>query len=175
MTEEDAWQEVRECAIASQTSPEIIIIHAKAEGLGPQSIIDRYYRAWEIRDDFPHLQSFPFGYFAATPPGFVDVRMLYQNEEPIWWVDILRTPYRINDVETFTDQRLDGAVAYLREHARELFQAARSAQLEDSDRHHIGSWVQATPLWKHLTAEAERRQDAGGRSPIVAMRQSTGG
>lgn len=92
MTEEDTPQEARECAIASRISPKIIVIHAKAEGPGTQSIIDRYYRAWEIRDDFPHLQSFPFGYFAATPPGFVDVGMLYQNEEPIWWVDILRTP-----------------------------------------------------------------------------------
>ncbi|WP_263298903.1 hypothetical protein [Leifsonia poae] len=40
MIEKAGWQEVRACAIASQTIPEGIVIRAKAEGLGPQSIID---------------------------------------------------------------------------------------------------------------------------------------
>lgn len=170
MTEDEAWDELRECAIASNTDPRVIIAHAKAIGIGPRALIDRYYMATDIRVNFPKLHSFPFGNFAATPPGFIDIRMLFQREKPIWWLDILRTPYPLDDTELFTDALLDGALAYLKGNADRLLDAARAAALVDGEQGNPAEWIERTPLWRELVQEADRRAEGPGRSPIVAMR-----
>ncbi|MFE4951062.1 hypothetical protein ACFQ9V_13250 [Leifsonia sp. NPDC056665] len=169
MTDRDAWDEVRECALAANTNPAIIITQAKADGIAPEVVVSRFHNAWAIRHEYPDQAFLPFGFFAATPPGFFDIRTLFQRDEPIWWVDILRSPFQIEDTKNFTDARLDGAIAYLRDHAGELLKGAIAAQLAPDDLEDGQNWIRRTPLWRDLHDEIERRRQGEGRSPIVAM------
>lgn len=149
------WSNVSRCCREAKVNGDAVIARAIARGISPELIVEAFHRAHELTYQYEEVGELPpFELFEAFPPGAIDLRIFDQE---VWWVDLLRTPYRIYIPRSFTNEHLVAVIEYLTEHSAE-FHAAHQATfpartlLEDP---HL--WLEATVLMRALREIASMR------------------
>lgn len=157
------WDAVRRWCVAIDVDADTIIDRAQRNGISAGEILRRFERAATLRWMLPPTLEFPLEVFRATPPGKMDIRILYQEGHPRWWVDILGTVFAIEDREAFTGEHLNAVLDHLRARAPALYSTALNAYPRLPHGQDPHEWIERTPLWGALINERLRR--ASGTQP----------
>jgi len=149
------WEEVLAHAVASGVDGEGLIARAQARGVSAELVIEAFRRADQLGQEFDRRGLLPpFEAFEAFPPGSIDVRVFDQE---VWWVDVLRIPYRICFPQSFTDEHLLNVVAYLVENAEDHHRAYGLTVPWGTVPTDPTRWLEQTILMRALKDQAQGR------------------
>jgi len=150
------WNQVAECCRQARVNGDAVIARAIARGASPEVTVEAFHRAHELTRQYEEAGELPpFELFEAFPPGAIDLRIFDQE---VWWVDLLRTAYRIYNPRSFTNEHLVAVIEYLTEHSAEFhaaYQATFPARTLLEDPY---LWLEATVLMRALREIASMRR-----------------
>jgi hypothetical protein len=121
----------------------------------PATRVDAHFAAADTDEDWTPDS---FEDFEALPPGRFDARVFDQD---IYWVDMLRQPYRITDDTHFVTEHLHAVIEFVRVEGHRWISPA-DTDLDDtftveSYKDSVRRTIEETPLMRALLAEADRR------------------
>lgn len=145
-----------QCCRDARVPGDAVIARALARGVSPELVVEAFHRAHELTRQYEEAGELPpFELFEAFPPGAIDLRIFDQE---VWWVDLLRTAYRIYLPHSFTNEHLVAVIEYLTEHSAEFraaYQYTFPARSLPEDPHR---WLESTVLMRALREIASMRR-----------------
>jgi len=142
------WNQVAECCRQARVNGDAVIARALARGVSPEVIVEAFHRAHELTRQYEEVGELPpFELFEAFPPGAIDLRIFDQE---VWWVDLLRTAYRIYNPHSFTNEHLVAVIDYITAWATEFHAAYQLAFPTRTLPEDPEEWLESTVLMRAL-------------------------
>jgi len=151
----EGWETVRVLARTVGVDGSVIVQAATRAQTSADQVIEAFHRAAVLRAwyDERELEA-PFEHFESLPPGAFDSRIFDQE---VWWVDILRRPFRVVFPAQFTDEHLRHVLAFL-ENRCATFRLQYCETFPDravpEDEH---AWLESRVLVRALREQASMR------------------
>lgn len=150
------WNQVARCCRQARVNGDAVIARAIARGVSPELIVEAFHRADELTRQYEEVREVPpFELLEAFPPGAIDLRIFDQE---VWWVDLLRTAYRIYIPQSFTNEHLVNVIDYLTEWAAEFHQAYQLTFPTRTIAEDPEEWLESTILMRALQEIASMRR-----------------
>jgi hypothetical protein len=150
------WSQVAKYSREARVNGDAVIARAIARGVSPELVIEAFRRAHSLTREYEEVGELPpFELFEALPPGAIDLRIFDQE---VWWVDLLRTPYRIYIPQSFTNDHLVNVIHFLTQWSAEFHDAYQITFPTRTIPEGPKEWLESTVLVRALREVASMRR-----------------
>lgn len=148
---DESWEFALRLVELCGGNPQVVRESARTRSLSPELVAHACRKALAIAAT-EHCQPAPFRKWEATPPGRLDVQVFDQDQ---YWVDALRFPHVVSDLDDLADDYLRAVIGFLIEHDEYFHRGYRRYRTIECSQ--PNAWLESTILMRGLRAEMVKR------------------